>query len=111
VFGPSARSGSDGRDRWLLVTLRAVGRLENIIARNRGPNRMNERVIVSTVMGLVVLLIIGLAVFTDLGRPPEARDAPAASGAPGSPAARGRVRRVDDVLLATPPARPRPPAQ
>ena len=94
----------------------AVGRLDNIIARNRGPNRMNERVIVSMVMGLVVLLIIGLAVFTDLGRPPEARDAPAASGAPGAPsapAARGRVRRVDDVLLATPPARlrPRPSAQ
>jgi len=93
-----------------------VGRLDNIIARNRGPNRMNERVIVSMVMGLVVLLIIGLAVFTDLGRPPEARDAPAASGAPGAPsapAARGRVRRVDDVLLATPPARlrPRPSAQ
>src|SRR3954470_20223735 len=43
-----------------------VGQLDNIIARNRRPNRLHERLIVSLVMGLIVLVIIGLAVFTDL---------------------------------------------
>jgi hypothetical protein len=86
-----------------------VGRLENIVARNRTPNRMQERVVVSMVFGAVVLLILALAVFTDLGRPPEAnqRDAPPAAQAPGAHAApAGPARRVDGILLRTPPARP-----
>ena len=59
-----------------------MGRLENIVARNRRPGRMNERLIVSMVIGAIVLLIIALAVFTDFGLPPEARDA----GDPPAPA-------------------------
>jgi hypothetical protein len=98
-----------------------VGRLDNIIARNRRPNRLHERLIVSLVMGVIVLAIIVLAVFTDLGLPPEARDAggrpgePAgqaggqpgsgAHGTPSAPAA-GRGKRVDGVLLRVPPAKP-----
>jgi hypothetical protein len=87
-----------------------VGRLEKIIARNRRPNRLQERVIVSMLMGVIVLLVIGLAVFTDLGLPPEARDArdarkPAAAPAPAQ-AAPGHGRRVDGILLRTPPAKP-----
>jgi len=94
-----------------------VGRLDNIIARNRRPNRLHERVIASMVMGLIVLVIIALAVFTDLGVPPEAGDARArpggpdrqagsgAHGTPGAPAA-DRGKRVDGVLLRVPPAKP-----
>jgi hypothetical protein len=96
-----------------------MGRLDNIIARNRRPNRMHERLIVSMIFGVVVLLIIALAVFTDLGRPPEAgdagdapaaRDAPAAGAAPGSRATGGHGKRVDGVLLRTPPRPPPAPA-
>jgi hypothetical protein len=79
-----------------------VGRLDNIIARNRRPHRLQERMIVSTAVGLIVLLILALVVFTDLGLPTEARDAPA-TPAPVQP---GRAKRVDGVLLRTPPARP-----
>jgi hypothetical protein len=91
-----------------------VGRLDNIIARNRRPNRLHERLIVSLVMGAIVLLIIALAVFTDLGLPPDADDArarqgePAGAGphgTPGAPAA-DRGKRVDGVLLRVPPAKP-----
>jgi hypothetical protein len=96
-----------------------VGRLDNIVARNRRPNRMHERVTVSLVLGAIVLLILGLAVFTDLGLPPEARNArepasqsggpggptgPGAQGSAGAPADRGK--RVDGVLLRVPPAKP-----
>jgi hypothetical protein len=85
-----------------------MGRLENIVARNRQPSRLNERLIVSTLIGVIVLLIIALAVFTDLGAPPEARDArdtreaPAIPSAPAAPAAPGRGKRVDGILLRTP---------
>jgi hypothetical protein len=99
-----------------------VGRLDNILARNRRPNRLHERLIVSLVMGVIVILILALAVFTDLGLPPEARDArgqpgeasgqaggqqdgSGAHGTPGAPAA-GRGKRVDGVLLRVPPAKP-----
>jgi hypothetical protein len=88
----------------------AVGRLENIVARNQRPNRMQERVIVSMVIGAIILLILVLAVFTDLGQPPDAdrRDAsPAATPAAHPAAPAGPVRRVDGILLATPPAKPK----
>lgn len=94
----------------------AMGRLENIIARNRRPNRtMNERLIVSMVLGAIVLVIVALAVFTDLGVPPEPREAGDAHEArdareaPAAPAAPSRGERVDGVLLRSPPARPAPP--
>jgi hypothetical protein len=100
-----------------------VSRLDNIIARNRRPNRLHERLIVSLVLGAIVIVILALAVFTDLGLPPEARDArgrpgepggqaagqdrAGAHGTPGAPAA-ARDKRVDGVLLRVPPAKPAP---
>jgi hypothetical protein len=80
-----------------------VGRLDNIVARNRRPNRLQERVIVSTLFGLIVLLVIALAVFTDLGRPPEARDDPDAAPTAGAVPDHARV---DRVLLRKQPAKP-----
>jgi hypothetical protein len=91
-----------------------MGRLENIIARNRRPNHLRERVLVSLVLGSIVLLIIVLAVFTDLGAPPDPRNAGRASATPagapgGAPAGSGDGKRVDGVLLrAMPAARPAP---
>src|SRR5262245_51796413 len=76
-----------------------VGRLENIIARNRRPKRMPERVIASMVMGAIVLLIILLAVFTDLGVPPGAGDTRSGPGGQ-PPAATPRPadgKRVDGI--------------
>ncbi len=81
-----------------------MGRLENIIARNRRPNRPRERLVVSLAFGAIVLLILALMVFTDLGLPPEP---PRAGEPPAGPAAPGhRGKHVDGVLLRTPPARP-----
>lgn len=90
-----------------------MGRLENIIARNRRPNHLRERVLVSLVLGSIVLLIIGLAVFTDLGTPPDLRNAGATSatpaGAPTGSTGSDDGKRVDGVLLrAMPAARPAP---
>ena len=48
-----------------------MGRLENIIARNQRPNRPRERLVVSLSFGAIVLLILALMLFTDLGLPPE----------------------------------------
>ena len=48
-----------------------MGRLENIVARNRRGQRPPERVVVMIGIGLFVLLILVLAVFTDLGTPPD----------------------------------------
>jgi hypothetical protein len=113
----------DGRDRGLPVRVMVVGRLDNIIARNRRPARLQERVIVSMLLGAIVLLVIVLAVFTDLGLPPDAREilrAHQPAAAPASPAvdpsaaspaeqsapASGHTRRVNGILLRTPPAKP-----
>jgi hypothetical protein len=85
-----------------------MGRLENIIARNQRPNRPRERLVVSLAFSAIVLLILALMVFTDLGLPPDAPaagDTPSARpGAPAGPAgpARNDGRRgkhVDGVLL------------
>jgi len=59
------------------------------------------------VVGLIVLLILGLAVFTDLGVPP-ADPPPAPAAAPAVPDHRGK--RVDGVLLRKAPATPATPA-
>jgi len=81
-----------------------VGRLENIIARNQRPRGSRERVYVSIGFGVIILVILALMVFTDLGTPPIPGGA-AKRPAPGS------AQRVDDVLLRRPgPARPAPPA-
>jgi hypothetical protein len=79
-----------------------MGRLENIIARNQRPNRPRERLVVTLGFGAILLLILGLMVFTDLGLPP---DAARTGGAPAAPDRRGK--HVDGILLRTPPpARP-----
>jgi hypothetical protein len=82
-----------------------VGRLDNILARNRRSHRrINERLIVSMAMGLIVLLILALMVFTDLGLPPVAPDA----GTPNRetfqpPPPRPELgHRVDGILLRAP---------
>ena len=85
-----------------------VGRLDNIVARNRRPNRLQERVIVSSLFGLIVLLVIGLAVFTDLGRPPEAPEAGDARDAGPAAGAVPDHTRVNRVLLRKPGAKPAP---
>ena len=46
----------------------AVGRLDDIVQRNRYPKR-TERVTVGIGIALFILLIIFLMTFTDLGRP------------------------------------------
>ena len=51
-----------------------MGRLDNIIARNQRPNQMRERMVVSLGFGAIILLILGLMVFTDLGKSPNAPD-------------------------------------
>ncbi|TMQ15537.1 MAG: hypothetical protein E6J90_07710 [Deltaproteobacteria bacterium] len=81
-----------------------MGRLDNIIARNRRPNRLQERVIVSMVLGGIVLLVIFLAVFTDLGLPPGAGDVRPAPPGQVVPAPPERGQRVDGVLLRSAPA-------
>jgi hypothetical protein len=95
----------DERDRRLLVTVPSVGRLENIIARNRQAHRPSERLVSSVLIGCIVLLILALAVFTDLGRPPDSGAArprsttpsTAPSAAPATPGQRGKS--IDGVLL------------
>jgi hypothetical protein len=82
-----------------------MGRLENIIARNRRPNRPGERLVVSLAFSAIVLLILALMVFTDLGLPPDAPRAGEPSAGPAAPGHRGK--HVDGVLLrASPAARP-----
>nr|HEX4313594.1 hypothetical protein [Kofleriaceae bacterium] len=51
-----------------------MGRLEDILARNRQANRPKERVFVGIVVGVFILVILGLAAFTDLGDPPPDPD-------------------------------------
>jgi hypothetical protein len=63
-----------------------VGRLDNIIRRNRRGGRPTERTMVSIGIGLVVLLILFLAVFTDLGRAtPDHSLSPPPPSPPSSP--------------------------
>jgi hypothetical protein len=87
----------DERDRRLLVTVPCVGRLDNIIARNRQANRPSERLVASLVIGCIVLLILGLAVFTDLGVPPDPRAEHPPAAAPTAPGQRGKS--LDGVPL------------
>lgn len=76
-----------------------MGRLENIIARNRSGGRPRERIITSLVFGGIILLILGLMVLTDLGAPP----APAPS--PSTTVEKPRGPHADGVLLYAPGAR------
>jgi hypothetical protein len=97
----------------------SVGRLENIIARNRRPKGSRERFWVTIGFGLAILIILALMTFTDLGMPPVPRRATpaepgaasgAASGASGEPGEQ-RGKRVDGVLLRSPAPKPAQPAQ
>jgi hypothetical protein len=67
-----------------------VGKLDDIIARNKNPKRFGERMTVGIGLGVFVLIILVLMVCTDLGRRPEA-DAPARIDPTD--------KRVDDVRL------------
>jgi hypothetical protein len=91
-----------------------MGRLENIIARNQRPNRPRERLVVSLSFGAIVLLILGLMVFTDLGLPPSSPQADQAAPAPAAPRSHPG-RHLNGVLLRAPaaptaPAAPAAPA-
>lgn len=62
-----------------------MGRLEDIAARNRrNRSGRRERLVVMFGLGLFLLLILALMVFTDLGEQPSGE------------------RRINDVLLRTP---------
>jgi len=55
----------------------AVGKLEDIIARNRDPKRFGERMTVGIGLGVFLLIILFLVVCTDLGKHPDADKLPA----------------------------------
>lgn len=71
-----------------------MGRLENIIERNRNPKGNRERMVWGIVFGTFVLIILSLMVFTDLGERPE-EPSPEPSIDPSD-------KRVDDVKLYKP---------
>lgn len=62
-----------------------MGRLEDIVQRNRSPKGSRERFIWSIVVGCFLLLILALMVFTDLGRPANAPPPPPPDPAPSVP--------------------------
>ena len=68
-----------------------MGKLEDIIARNKNPKRFGERMTVGIGLGVFILIVLGLMVCTDLGKHPDA-DAP--------PRIDPTDRRVDDIRLA-----------
>jgi hypothetical protein len=75
-----------------------VGRLDDILTRNRGEKGPRERTIVSIALGFGLLLIIALVLFTDLGLPDSMRH-----GTAGSGSAAPENHRADGVRLAAPP--------
>jgi len=79
-----------------------MGRLEDIIARNQRPNRPRERLVVSLSFGAIVLLILGLTVFTSLGLPPGSPRADQAAPAPAAPPRAHPGRHLHGVLLRAP---------
>lgn len=80
-----------------------MGRLENIVARNRRGQRPRERVIVSLGFSAFVLLILILLLFTDVNVPAGAQQ-PAST----EPALERSSKRVDGVMLGG--GRPKPAA-
>ena len=72
-----------------------MGRLENIIERNRNPKGSRERIVWGMVFGMAIIAILWLALFTDLGRPPAPAQDPARSIQPSD-------KRVDDVKVWSP---------
>ena len=76
-----------------------MGRLENIIARNRRPHGLRATWGMLW-RGLIILFILGLMIFTDWGLTDDAGDPPSARPDPGE-------RRLDGVPVLRSPARPR----
>ena len=101
VADPSNAGPTPGRAAELPYTL-GVGRLENIIARNRRPVGLRATVGMMW-RGAFILLILALLLFTDWAltdeEPAPAR-APAGSARPPDPPG----RRIDGVPLLRPPA-------
>jgi hypothetical protein len=61
-----------------------VGRLDDILERNRNPSAHRRGLSTSVMVGLFLLLVLGLMMFTDLGLTKDAKDQPdAAPRAPG----------------------------
>lgn len=73
-----------------------MGKLDDIIARNKNPKRFGERMTVGIGLGVFVLFILFAMVCTNMGKRPEA-DAP--------PRIDPTDRRVNDVRFGA----PRPP--
>ncbi|MBX3162794.1 MAG: hypothetical protein KF773_42925 [Deltaproteobacteria bacterium] len=93
---------ADDAPRPILDPERAPGkRLENIVARNRHRGWPRERTIVMLMLGLALLLILSLMLFTDLG----VRDS-----TPLRPILEAPRNRVHDIQLRRAPT-PRPPAR
>ncbi len=72
-----------------------MGRLENIIERNRNPKGSRERYIWGFVFGIAIIAILWLALFTDLGKPVAPKQDPARSIQPTD-------KRVDDIKVWSP---------
>lgn len=72
-----------------------MGRLEDIIDRNKNPKRFGERMTVGIGFGVFLLIILGLMVFTDLGERPAEAPPPAS-----------KDHHVDDIKLGRPHVRP-----
>ena len=85
------------RARTATTTRTSVGRLEDIVERNRNPKGNRERMTVMIGLGVFLLLILGMMVFTKLGLRPEPAAPPAGSAS--------RDHHVDDVPIRA----PRPP--
>ncbi len=74
-----------------------MGKLDDIIARNKNPKRFGERITVGIGLGVFVLFILLLMVCTDLGRRPAEKSGP--------PRIDPADTRVDDVRIG--PSKPR----
>ncbi len=68
-----------------------MGKLDDIIARNKNPKRFGERMTVGIGLGVFVLFILFAMVCTNLGERPEAQ---------GPPRIDPTDKRVNDILLA-----------
>lgn len=69
-----------------------MGKLDDIIARNKNPKRFGERMTVGIGLGLFVILILVMMVCTDLGKHPE-------DTGPAPSSINPTDKRVDDVRL------------
>jgi len=66
----------------------AVGRLENIIARNRNPSGRRDRYALG-LLGVVLVVVVGMLIFTGLALPPGTPDPATAEPAKPDDSVRG----------------------